>query len=289
MYFPGVLVAKLATSIGPDLHTVSSAKPAILLWCTTSTWTSPQILVNRIPESSGKVFLLPLQTCCSLPRRCPVCFKTYQRPHSTTCGEEKAFSLCRNLRHLPILKSLCVTWLRQHRTLTACSAFARKQSRKSGNIWVLAGVHQDGKRKRHIPQRVVPCFRGSGEKSVGSLQCQTSSCRHEQNVKLLLCSSFDEGEEALKSRATKSPVLTERWRLPSKIAPLRNGLLAPFQLGRLRRPSTWRDAGSRGYSSRASGASQKSAGCEGCVHQFCRPQIRSPEGTNASFASVNGG
>ena len=63
----------------------------------------------------------------------------------------------------------------------------------------------------------------------------------------------------------------------------------PLQLGRLRRPSTRREAGRRGSSSRATGASQKSAGCVGCVHQVCRPQIRSPEGTNASFASVDGG
>ena len=34
------------------------------------------------------------------PRRCPMCFETYQLPHLTTCGGEKAFSLCRNLRHL---------------------------------------------------------------------------------------------------------------------------------------------------------------------------------------------
>ena len=30
----------------------------------------------------------------------PMCFETYQLPHLTTCGGEKAFSLCRNLRHL---------------------------------------------------------------------------------------------------------------------------------------------------------------------------------------------
>ena len=61
---------------------------------------------------------------------------------------------------------------------------------------------------------------------------------------------------------------------------------SPLQLGRLRRPSTRREAGSLGHSTRATGASQKSAGCVGCVHQVCRPQIRSPEGTNASFACV---
>ena len=47
------------------------------------------------------------------------------------------------------------------------------------------------------------------------------------------------------------------------------GCTAPFQLGRLRRPSTTRETGSLGHSSRATGASQKSAGCEGCVHQVC--------------------
>ena len=58
--------------------------------------------------------------------------------------------------------------------------------------------------------------------------------------------------------------------LPSKIAPWRNWLLVPFQFGRLRRLSTWRNAESRGHSSRATGASQKSAVCEGYVHQVCR-------------------
>ena len=48
------------------------------------------------------------------------------------------------------------------------------------------------------------------------------------------------------------------------------GCMAPLQLGRLRRPSTRRVTGSLGHSSRATGASQKSAGCEGCVHQVCR-------------------
>ena len=48
------------------------------------------------------------------------------------------------------------------------------------------------------------------------------------------------------------------------------GCTAPFQLGRLRRPSTTRETGSLGHSSRATGASQKSAGYEGCVHQVCR-------------------
>ena len=44
--------------------------------------------------------------------------------------------------------------------------------------------------------------------------------------------------------------------------------------------------GSLGYSLRASGAGQTSSGCEGCVHQFCCLQIRSPNGTIASFVSV---
>ena len=48
--------------------------------------------------------------------------------------------------------------------------------------------------------------------------------------------------------------------------------IAPFQLGRLRRPSTTQNAGSLGHSPRATGTSQKSAGCEGCVHQICRPR-----------------
>ena len=46
------------------------------------------------------------------------------------------------------------------------------------------------------------------------------------------------------------------------------GCMALLQLGRLRRPSTTRVTGSLGYSPRATDASQKSAGCEGWVHQF---------------------
>ena len=50
------------------------------------------------------------------------------------------------------------------------------------------------------------------------------------------------------------------------------GCMGPLQLGRLRRPSSGRETGSRGHSPRATGACQKSAGCEGCVHQVCRPR-----------------
>ena len=46
--------------------------------------------------------------------------------------------------------------------------------------------------------------------------------------------------------------------------------IAPLELGRLRRSSTRRVTGSLGHSSRATGSSQKSAGCVGCVHQVCR-------------------
>ena len=41
----------------------------------------------------------------------PCGFEAYQWPHLTTCGGEKAFSFCRNLRQSPIPKSLCVTCL----------------------------------------------------------------------------------------------------------------------------------------------------------------------------------
>ena len=48
MCFPG--------SIGPDLHAVSSAKPAILLWCTTSTWTSPRFWLTAFQSHLEKSF-----------------------------------------------------------------------------------------------------------------------------------------------------------------------------------------------------------------------------------------
>ena len=50
------------------------------------------------------------------------------------------------------------------------------------------------------------------------------------------------------------------------------GCMTPLQLGRLRRPSTRREAGSLGYSPRATGASQKSAGCEGMCPSGLPPQ-----------------
>ena len=63
-----------------------------------------------------------------------------------------------------------------------------------------------------------------------------------------------------------------------QIALWRMGCMGPLQLGRLRRPSSGREARSRGHSPRASGARQKSAGGEACVHQDCSPQVRSTEG-----------
>ena len=126
MNFPGVLVVKLATSIGPDLHAVSSTKPAILHWCTTSTWASP--------KSSGTVLHCLYKTADPC-HAVALCASKRQWPHLTTCGGEKAFSLCRNLRQFPLPKSLCVTWLGQHRTWTACSTFEKRQGRKSGNGW----------------------------------------------------------------------------------------------------------------------------------------------------------
>ena len=76
-----------------------------------------------------------------------------------------------------------------------------------------------------------------------------------------------------------------KWRYPAKSYHGVMGCMTPHQLDRLRRPSTKREAGSRGHSPRATKASQKSAGCEGCVHQICRPRS-GVQMTNASFTSV---
>ena len=67
----------------------------------------------------------------------------------------------------------------------------------------------------------------------------------------------------------------------SKIASWRLSSMATLHLGRLRRPSSGREARSRGHSPRASGA-----GGEACVHRDCNPQVWTTEGTKASFANV---
>ena len=120
-------------------------------------------------------------------------------------------------------------------------------------------------------QRVVALLE---RKSIGSLQVPSSSCRPEQNANLLLCTTFARVKGALKVKGEGSPVVTERWRYHKRQQnrTMKNGLHGSLQLGRLRNPSTRRDAGSRGDSPRATGAGQKSAGCEGCVHQVCRPR-----------------
>ena len=61
----------------------------------------------------------------------PCVLQAYQWPHLTTCGEEKQFSLCRNLRHFPMPKSLCVTWLRQHRSRWTWGKARRERVRRA--------------------------------------------------------------------------------------------------------------------------------------------------------------
>ena len=117
---------------------------------------------------------------------------------------EKAFSLCRNLRHFPMPKSLCVTWLRQHRTWTACSTFGRKQGRKSEYDWSWP-VSPDVRRRRRIPAARVTLLQWLERKSIGSFQVPSSSCRPEQDVKLLLCTTFDEGEGSPQSQGRREP------------------------------------------------------------------------------------
>ena len=53
--FPASLWKK-ATTIGPDLHAVSSAKPAILLWCTTSAWNCPRFWLTAFQSHQEKSF-----------------------------------------------------------------------------------------------------------------------------------------------------------------------------------------------------------------------------------------
>ena len=150
----------------------------------------------------------------------------------------------------------------------------------------MAGVTRGQGESAAYRQRVVTLLQWLEGKSIGSLQVPSSSCRPEQDYNCSYAPHLTRVKGALKVKSEGSPVVAERWRYRAKSHHGEMGCMAPLQLGRLRRPSTRREAGSRAHSSRATGASQKSAGCEGCVHQVCRPQIRSPEGTNASFASV---
>ena len=95
-----------------------------------------QILINSIPKSSGKVCYChykPADPCHAVA----LCVSKHTNGRTQPLaggrggrgGGEKAFSLCRNLRQFPLPKTLCVTWLRQHRTWAACSTFGRKQGR----------------------------------------------------------------------------------------------------------------------------------------------------------------
>ena len=67
----------------------------------------------------------------------------------------------------------------------------------------------------------------------------------------------------------------------SKIASWRLSCMGTLHFGRLRRPSSGREARSSGHSPRASGA-----GGEACVHRDCNPQVWTTEGMKASFANV---
>ena len=161
----------------------------------------------------------------------------YQLPHLTTCGRETALSLCRNLRQFPLPNSLCVTWLRQHKTWTACSTFDTKSRAASLGMVGRGRCHQRSKESTAYRQSVVTLLQWLERNNISSPQVPSSSCRPEQDVKFA-SEAVSEGHRS---------------------------------------------------STRATSASPKSAGCMGCVHQVCRPQNRSPEGTNASFASVDGG
>ena len=73
MSYPGVLV-----SIGPDLHAVSSAKPAILLWFTASTCNSPRFWLTAFQSHLEKSFaattnlLIPTTPMSCVLRNVPV-------------------------------------------------------------------------------------------------------------------------------------------------------------------------------------------------------------------------
>ena len=101
-------------------------------------------------------------------------------------------------------------------------------------------------------------------------------------------------KKALKVKGEGSPVVKER-SATQQNRTMTMGCMAPLQLGRLRRPSTRREAGSLGYSPRATRAGQKSAGCEGCVHQVCRPRSGVQKGRTlplrvwVSLPQVDGG
>ena len=56
-----------------------------------------------------------------------------------------------------------------------------------------------------LRQRVVALLQWAQTKCIGSLQVSSSSCRPEQDVKLLLCTTFDEGEENPQGQGRREP------------------------------------------------------------------------------------
>ena len=144
------------------------------------------------------------------------------------------------------------------KTWAACSTCKRKQDRKFDMI-------------RHGRCHQMCCVAADPELFK---ECRGQSVQNSRERQVLLeslpGSSTGAADEV--SRRAKSIMATELHESPSV------------------RPSSkavdFARKGSLGYSSRATGTSQKSAGCMGCVHQVCRLKIRSPEGTIASFASV---
>ena len=171
--------------------------------------TCTQCPTQAFQRSSGKVFYHADALCASKHTSGRTRQLAGGRKHSPSAATCVTFR-CRN--------PLCEAWLKQHRTWTACSTFERSTAESLGMVGVTRGQE-----KRRMPQRVMTLLQWLERKNIGRLQVPSSSCCHEQNVKLLLCTTFGMVKGALKSMA-KEPSDDRAVARPSKIAPWQNGL-----------------------------------------------------------------
>ena len=72
-------------------------------------------------------------------------------------------------------------------------------------------VSPDVRKRRRMKQRVMALLQSLERNSIGSLQVPSSSCRSEQDVKLLLYTTFDGVKGGFNVKSEGSPVMAERW------------------------------------------------------------------------------
>ena len=123
-----------------------------------------------------------------------------------------------------------------------------------------------------MKQGVMALLQSLERNSNNSLPVPSSSCSSEQDVTMLLCTTFNGGEGKLQSQKRREPSDGKAVVPPqtSSKAHHENGLLGSPSVRPSPKAIDFARTGSSGHSPRATGPSQKSAGCECCVHQICR-------------------